>query len=443
MDATTNGYSMYTYNAITDNLDGVSSTASAINSNSSSPASYFLYVRGDRNAVIANSNANPSATTLSTTGSVYQGQVSIDISANNASAATTYHLIGNPYVSPININSFLTNANNTNNIENTIYVWDPKMTNTASGVGGIVTLTSNGSAYDPNTSGLSYANGTTELPSGMAFFVQKKSSNCTNCSLVFTESMKSSGATTPNGFKTTSGLDGRMQINLEVKINDSTQGVADGLLALYDVQADMQVSTSEDALKMSNFGENMSIRNGTNLLAIEKRPLRTIDTLAIQTDGLLNRAYTLVFNPSQFDAGVKAQLIDHYLNLTYPIATLNKTTYAFSVDANAASKASNRFELLYNNQNALSISNTLQAANIQVYPNPTDGKVNIDMHSASTGNYHAQVYNAFGASVVEQDFVNEMGNSISIDLSAQAKGVYYLKISNAQHEQVVVKIIHL
>jgi len=443
MDVTTNGYSMYTYNASTDNLDGVSSTASAINSSSTSPATYFLYVRGDRNAVIANSNANPSATTLRTTGSVYQGQVSIDISANNASAATTYHLIGNPYVSPININSFLTNANNTNNIENTIYVWDPKMTNTASGVGGIVTLTNNGTSFDPSTSGLSYANGTAELPSGMAFFVQKKSSNCTNCSLVFTESMKSSGAITPNGFKTTSGLDGRMQINLEVKINDSTQGIADGLLALYDAQADMQVSTSEDALKMSNFGENMSIRNGTNLLAIEKRPLRTIDTLAIQTDGLLNRAYTLVFNPSQFDAGVKAQLIDHYLNLTYPIATLNKTTYAFSVDANAASKASNRFELLYNNQNALSITNTLQAANIQVYPNPTDGKVNIAMHIASTENYHAQVFNAFGASVVEQDFVNEMGNSISIDLSAQAKGVYYLKISNAQHEQVVVKIIHL
>jgi hypothetical protein len=443
MDATTNGYSMYTYSASGDSLLGVSSTASAINSSSTSPASYFLYVRGDRNTGLLNANTNPSATTLSTTGSVYQGQVSIDISANNASSATTYHLIGNPYVSPININSFLTNANNTNNIENTIYVWDPKMTNTASGVGGIVTLTLNGSAYDPNTSGLSYANGTTELPSGMAFFVQKKSSNCTTCSLVFTESMKSSGAITPNGFKTTSGLDGRMQINLEVKINDSTQGVADGLLALYDAQADMQVSTSEDALKMSNFGENMSIRNGTNLLAIEKRPLRTIDTLAIQTDGLLNRAYTLVFNPSQFDAGVKAQLIDHYLNLTYPIATLNKTTYAFIVDANTASKASNRFELLYNNQNALSISNTLQAANIQVYPNPTDGKVNIDMHKASTGNYRAQVLNAFGASVVEQDFVNEMGNSISIDLSAQAKGVYYLKISNAQHEQVVVKIIHL
>ncbi|MFM2204087.1 MAG: hypothetical protein RLZZ605_1051, partial [Bacteroidota bacterium] len=188
MDATTNGYSMYTYSASGDSLLGVSSTASAINSSSTSPASYFLYVRGDRNTGLLNANTNPSATTLSTTGSVYQGQVSIDISANNASSATTYHLIGNPYVSPININSFLTNANNANNIENYIYVWDPKMTNTSNGVGGIVTLTNNGTSFDPSTSGLSYANGTTELPSGMAFFIQKKSSNCTTCSLVFTES---------------------------------------------------------------------------------------------------------------------------------------------------------------------------------------------------------------------------------------------------------------
>ena len=443
MDATTNGYSMYTYSASGDSLVGVSNTASAINSSSTSPASYFLYVRGDRTTGLLNANTNPSATTLSTTGSVYQGQVSIDISANNASAATTYHLIGNPYVSPININSFLTNANNANNIENYIYVWDPKMTNTASGVGGIVTLTNNGTSFDPSTSGLSYANGTAELPSGMAFFVQKKSSNCTNCSLVFTESMKSSGAITPNGFKTTSGLDGRMQINLEVKINDSTQGVADGLLALYDAQADMQVSTSEDALKMSNFGENMSIRNGTNLLAIEKRPLRTIDTLAIQTDGLLNRAYTLVFNPTQFDAGVKAQLIDHYLNLTYPIATLNKTTYAFSVDANAASKASNRFELRYSNS-SLGIGNTSNIETVSVYPNPTrDAQVFIAMHNQAAGIYQVQIVNAMGITVQQYDMNYEKGMRPMVDLSNAAKGVYYLKLSNAQKEQVVVKIINL
>ena len=126
-------------------------------------------------------NANPSATTLSTSGSIYQGSVSTDISSNNSSAASTYHLIGNPYASPININSFLTT--NSSTIENYIYVWDPKMLNTVHGVGGIVTLNYNGTSYDPNTSGLSYSNGTSELPSGMAFFVQKKT-NCTSCSVI-------------------------------------------------------------------------------------------------------------------------------------------------------------------------------------------------------------------------------------------------------------------
>ena len=442
MDVTTNGYSMYTYNASTDNLVGVSSTATPINNNSTNPAAYFLYVRGDRNTGIANSNANPTATTLSTTGSIYQGTVSTVISANNG-AATTYHLIGNPYVSPININSFLTNANNANNIENYIYVWDPKMTNTANGVGGILTLTYNGSGYDPTTTGLSYSNGTTELPSGMAFFVQKTSSNCTNCTVNFTESMKSTGAISSNGFKTASQLDGKMQINLAVKINDSTEGVADGLLAIYDAAADAQVVASEDAAKMNNFGESMSIKNGTALLAVEKRPLNNIDTLFINTEGLTNRNYRLVFNPSQFDPSVKAQLIDHYQNLTYPVAIQQKTVYDFTIDANAASKASARFELRYSNS-SLGIGNTSNIETVSVYPNPTrDAQVFIAMHNQAAGIYQVQIVNAMGITVQQYDMNYEKGMRPIVDLSNAAKGVYYLKLSNAQKEQVVVKIINL
>ena len=442
MDVTTNGYSMYTYNASTDNLVGVSSTATAINNNSTNPAAYFLYVRGDRNTGIANSNANPTATTLSTTGSIYQGTVSTDISANNG-AATTYHLIGNPYVSPININSFLTNANNANNIENYIYVWDPKMTNTANGVGGILTLTYNGTGYDPTVTGLSYSNGTTELPSGMAFFVQKKSSNCTNCTVNFTESMKSTGAISSNGFKTASQLDGKMQINLGVKINDSTEGVADGLLAIYDAAADAQVVASEDAAKMNNFGESMSIKNGTALLAVEKRPLNNIDTLFINTEGLTNRNYRLVFNPSQFDPAVKAQLIDHYQNLTYPVAIQQKTVYDFTIDANAASKAKDRFELRYSNS-SLGIGNTSNIETVSVYPNPTrDAQVFIAMHNQAAGIYQVQIVNAMGITVQQYDMNYEKGMRPIVDLSNAAKGVYYLKLSNAQKEQVVVKIINL
>jgi hypothetical protein len=44
----------------------------------------------------------------------------------------------------------------------------------------------------------------------------------------------------------------------------------------------MQVDAA-DAQKMGNFGENMSIRNQTDLLAIEKRPLLNLDTLHIHT----------------------------------------------------------------------------------------------------------------------------------------------------------------
>ena len=317
------------------------------------------------------------------------------------------------------------------------------MTNTANGVGGILTLTYNGTGYDPTTTGLSYSNGTTELPSGMAFFVQKKSSNCTNCTVNFTESMKSTGAISSNGFKTASQLDGKMQINLAVKINDSTEGVADGLLAIYDAAADAQVVASEDAAKMNNFGESMSIKNGTALLAVEKRPLNNIDTLFINTEGLTNRNYRLVFNPSQFDPSVKAQLIDHYQNLTYPVAIQQKTVYDFTIDANAASKASARFELRYSNS-SLGIGNTSNIETVSVYPNPTrDAQVFIAMHNQAAGIYQVQIVNAMGITVQQYDMHYEKGMRPIVDLSNAAKGVYYLKLSNAQKEQVVVKIINL
>ena len=187
----------------------------------------------------------------------------------------------------------------------------------------------------------------------------------------------------------------------------------------------------------------MSIKNGTALLAVEKRPLNNIDTLFINAEGLTNRNYRLVFNPSQFDPSVKAQLIDHYQNLTYPVAIQQKTVYDFTIDANAASKASARFELRYSNS-SLGIGNTSNIETVSVYPNPTrDAQVFIAMHNQAAGIYQVQIVNAMGITVQQYDMNYEKGMRPIVDLSNAAKGVYYLKLSNAQKEQVVVKIINL
>ena len=65
------------------------------------------------------------------------------------------------------------------------------------------------------------------------------------------------------------------------------------------------------------------------------------------------------------------------------------------------------------------------------------------MHNQAAGIYQVQIVNAMGITVQQYDMHYEKGMRPIVDLSNAAKGVYYLKLSNAQKEQVVVKIINL
>jgi hypothetical protein len=65
------------------------------------------------------------------------------------------------------------------------------------------------------------------------------------------------------------------------------------------------------------------------------------------------------------------------------------------------------------------------------------------MHQATAGNYSLHIMNAFGETIIQKEITFESGDQPMVDLSNQAKGLYYIKITNEQKEQVVLKIIHL
>jgi hypothetical protein len=348
--------------------------------------------------------------------------------------------LGNPYVSPINLNSFYTA--NSSNLDNTFYLFDPQIANTTAGVGGLITLTGSGSSYTPSVTGASYSGSISEIPSGMAFFITKSSGSAS--SIVFNESMKTTGSTISNGYnglKTTAAVDGQLQVNLNVKINDSTVRPADGILAIFDANEKVQVDGA-DARKMSNFGENMSINNQGDLLAIEKRPLFNQDTLHINTTGLTNRLYSLRFNPSQFQNASSALLIDHYTHSTQSIPLQSVSEYAFTIDANAQSKGPNRFDVVFE-QAALQIATTKKLMAIELYPNPvSEGVINISMHQQKEGNYTVSIVNALGAEIQKENWHHSNGDQIhSINVNKLASGIYYLKISNEFGDQSMHKFI--
>jgi hypothetical protein len=64
---------------------------------------------------------------------------------------------------------------------------------------------------------------------------------------------------------------------------------------------------------------------------------------------------------------------------------------------------------------------------VNVYPNPSNGIVNIDLNGALTQNATIEVYNAMGQKVLSQSFTNAIGK-FEIDLGTFAKGVYNIQL---------------
>ncbi len=88
---------------------------------------------------------------------------------------------------------------------------------------------------------------------------------------------------------------------------------------------------------------------------------------------------------------------------------------------------------LYSNGNAIALRmmldptvsiNEEELVNVSVYPNPTEGLVNIFM--GETGTYNVEVFNVIGERVHTGNFTN---NTV-LDLSGNAQGVYMVHISN-------------
>ena len=64
---------------------------------------------------------------------------------------------------------------------------------------------------------------------------------------------------------------------------------------------------------------------------------------------------------------------------------------------------------------------------VSVYPNPTNGVINVDLTSELTKNSLLEVYDALGKVVVKQVLANELN---SINISTLSNGVYTFKVLN-------------
>ena len=342
------------YDVSTDNLLAVPNTNST---QLSSQQGYFIYIRGDRSPnQFGNGTVAATSTTLRSKGSVFQGDQSTATVQDGQ-----YALLRNPFASAID----LRNVTIGGSLVDAYEVWDPQLAGSF-GLGGYQTLTRSGANYIVTPGGGSYpasGNIVNTIESGAAFFVQATGGAGT---LQVTESSKTSGSNLrfrPSG---TLAENSRLITNLYV-VNGSTTILADGNLILFDA-ANNNGFDKNDVKKGVNFGENFGIaKKGTDNLVVERRSLSSGgDTVFFSMSRLKQLNYQLEINPSNInDPLLTGFLEDKYKATLTPVSLSAVTNYNFTVDANAASSAADRFRIVFRSAGALPVTFTsIKAAQI-------------------------------------------------------------------------------
>jgi len=338
-----NNTSMRTWNATSQSYGNISNTLVSISAGKNGSADntgYFIFVRGDRNANNFNTTTS-NITTLTSTGRLQVGNQTFN--ASTTSCAMT--LVGNPYASPIDFN----NVTKTN-LMNRFYVWDATI-NTLGGYVMIDDLTYSGT-YNKSVAA---SNQTNDIQSGQAFFVQTNSSGAS--SITFNENSKSS-VNNNSMFRPASinSLASQfLRTNLYLVNTDNSLLLADRLFAEFnDVFSDSVLL--EDAPKFSNINENIALVRNNNVLAAERRPVvNSTDTIYFKLWKTTARKYQFEFIPTNLNVA-EIILQDSYLNTSTNLSLIAATRINFTVDANAASAATNRFRIVFKNATVLPVT---------------------------------------------------------------------------------------
>jgi hypothetical protein len=419
-DQQTTNASLYTYNSATRSFTGFT-TANSKNTKYTplkAGVAYYMFVYGDRlNTVYTNT---PNYTTVSSAGTLLTGDQTYNTSSTIPLSNTTgqYTLLGNPFASPIDW-ALLSRTN----LSNTYWGWDPNLNST----GGYVTVSTAGSVtlISPFT-------GTTGINQyiqpGQGFFVQTTSSSPV---LVIHESDKVSNFN-PNAFRTTSNSVPLIAVNLFYQ-NAGTEYLADGALAAFDPAFSNEVN-KEDAAKMSNSGESVSIAHGANLLSIDARKMPgDNDTLFLNTARLAKTAYTMqIF--SQKMEGATVYLEDKYLRSSFALSMSDTNRIQFNINSDPASSDANRFRIVFNKSDMQQIAIPKRSApSFKVFPNPVrNGQVQLRLTDIEKGEYTLKLINSQGQEMLRQLIIHDGGNSnIMVAFNKiLPKGIYTLQMIN-------------
>ena len=329
VDEITQRASMKFYNPALNNYTDVSNTNLTKIGNSNT--GYYVFVRGDRSVAVTGAAA---PTILRIKGELQTGMQVVNVPAGK------FVTMGNPYPSNINFRTL-----GKTSISNTYYAWDPNAPGNYN-VGAFVNYTFNGTNY------LRVPGGSIKdtIRSGEAIFIQ---SNVTAGSVTINETDKVGGVSTPvSRSSTTVARVGAtvptMEINMYTKDIDGSSYLADGVQFNFDNNYSAGLD-NDDVRKILNTGDNFGIKNDANLLIVERRPYpKLADTIKFNLTNTRVNAYRFEIDPSVLNNfGLQPLLKDKFLETETTISLNSITNYTFDITTVAASKAADRFMIVF------------------------------------------------------------------------------------------------
>ncbi len=324
--------SIKTYNSVTNawvGIDDGSTSTSALPI--ANKKGYMIFVRGDRSIQASSTPAN--ITTLRTSGKLFSPGT--DAPPSTAVAAGKFETAGNPYASVVD---FLNLQTTSGGLDAKYYVWDPLLAGT-NGYGGYQLLSSS-NLWKPVPGGTTnYPTGVayTKIQSGQAFFVYSTGGGTVS----FAESNKLDGSSLVYRMNT-----GRQFLGGWIHAANGT--MVDGNVVVFD-QVFNNSFDADDALKLESSTESFGITSNNKTLALEARePVINSDTIFYSLGNLGIHSYQLRFAPENMDAGgLTAFLVDKFLGVTRPVSLTDSTTINFDVTTDPASKAADRFYIVF------------------------------------------------------------------------------------------------
>jgi hypothetical protein len=410
---------------------------------------YMVFARGDRKLDFPNTTSSGS-TTFRSTGSLKTGTQNVNVSAP---ATSKYTLVGNPYMSVLDLAALYEDVENSPVIKPSFWIWDANIAG-SNYQGGYVNVYKSGSSWVTNTG--TYVN-PERIESGMAFFVEPVTGLTSVTPIKIKESHKSSAASAGmSPFSTEKSDDhGRMYIRLERADAQGRRQLIDGVMADFHISHMETLTDMSDREKMRNGISRgaLWIQREDMVLSGEGLPWPTEvkRTIPLSMSGVGTQSLLVHINPTGMrDRYVKAWLKDNVLKREVELNMSHPTDYDF-IGTGRSDWDSTRFEIVYVEAGRPGTGVTLEpddaaeTPSVKLYPNPSKtAEVKLSLRAMAPGSYTVQVLDMTGrlvaTSMLEHRSVN--GEYRVLQGRLLSPGKYLLRLSTEGRLVQTLQLIH-